>query len=192
MPCPLPFCTLLSDIAFLGHRYDEAQLEIAKLNSIIDGRAYKARNGFSGDLPTECYCEARLHHIKRLHHAIACLGLRRPREHGLDSWEELKGELPHMLDHIKGINQQLKRFEDLEMSASYTSSGPGAAHRRNQSAPQNVRETPFPSVHPRQSSPTGSNFSSSRDSGSASGAANKSWKRASKGVGYPSNPGEWD
>src|SRR5947209_8106138 len=186
------FRTLLSDITFLGHRYDEAQREIAKLNSIIDGRAYRARDGFSGDSPTGCYCEARLQHIKCLHRAIACLGLRRPRDHGLDSWEELKGELPHMLDHIRGIDKQLKKIEDLEMSASSTSSRPGIVHRRNQSEPQNVRETSFPSLHLRQSSPTGSNFSSSRDSGSAFSATNRSWKRGSKGVGYPSNPGEWD
>jgi hypothetical protein len=188
---PFPFCTLLSDIAFLGHRYDEAKREIAKLNSVIDGRAYRTRDGFSGNLPTECYCEARLHHIKRLHHAIACLGLRRPRGHGLDSWEDLKGELPHMLDHIKEINKQLKAFEDLEMSAPSISS-PGTTHRRYQSEPQNVRETLFPSDHLRQSSPTGSNFSSSRDSGSAFSATNKSWKRGSKGFGYSPNLGEWD
>jgi hypothetical protein len=174
-------------LPFLGHRYDEAQLEIAKLNSIIDGRAYRARDGFSGGPSTECYCEARLIHIKRLHHAIACLGLRRPRDHGLDSWEELKGELPHMLDHINGINKQLKHFEDLEMAAPSKSSRSGDMHRRNQSEPQNVREAPFPSVRPRQSSPTESSFSS-RDSGSAFSATKKPWKRTSKGVG----PGEWD
>jgi hypothetical protein len=189
---PSLFCTLLSDIAFLGHRYDEAKREIAKLNSVIDGRAYRTRDGFSGNSPTGCYCEARLHHIKRLHHAIACLGLRHPRDHGLDSWEELKGELPHMLDHIKEINKQLKTFEDLEVSASPIFPRSGTMHRRNQSEPQNVRETLFSSDHLRQSSPTGSNFSSSRDSGSAFSATNKSWKRGSKGFGYSSNPGEWD
>ena len=177
---------------FLGHHYDEAKREIAKLKGLIDGRAYRTRDGFSGDSPTGCYCEARLHHIKRLHHAIACLGLRRPRDHGLHSWEDLKGELPHMLDHIKEMDKQLKNLEVLEMSASSTSSRLGTLHRRNQSEPQNVRETLFPNDHLRQSSPTGSNFSSSRDSGSAFSASNKSWKRGSRGVGYSSNPGEWD
>jgi hypothetical protein len=189
---PFPFCTLLSDVA-LGLRYDEAQREIAKLNSIIvDGRAYRTRGAFSGDSPTGCYCEARLQHIKRLHRAIACLGLRHPRDHGLASWEELKAELPHMLDLIKGIDKQLKNLEDLAMSASPTPSQPGIAHRRNQSEPLNIRDTLFPGVDLRQSSPTGSNFSSSRDSGSAFSATNKSWKRGSKAFGYSPNPGEWD
>ena len=160
------------------------------MNSIIDGQAYRARGGFSSDSPTECYCEARLSHIKRLHQAIACLGLRRPRDHGLDSWEELKGELPHMLDHIRGINDQLKHAEDLEMPASSTFSRSRTVHRRNQSEPQNVRETSFSSVRPRPSSPTGSNIS--RDSGSAFSASNMSWKRGSRGVGFSSNLGEWD
>jgi hypothetical protein len=190
VPPPFPFCTLLSDIAFLGHRYDEALLKIAKLNSIIDGQVYRARGGFSGGSLAECYCEARLLHIKRLHQAIASLGLRHPRDHGLDSWEELKGELPHMLDHIRGINDQLKRVEDLEMLASSTPSR-SHTHRRNQSEPQGVRETSFSSVRPRPPSPTGSNISS-RDSGSAFSASNMSWKRGSKGAGFLSNPGEWD
>jgi hypothetical protein len=184
------FATLLSDIV-LGHRYDEAQLEIAKLNSIIDGQAYRARGGFSVDSPTQCYCEARLIHIKRLHQAIACLGLRRPRDHGLDSWEELKGELPHMLDHIKGINEQLKDTEDLEMPASPTFSRSRTVHRRNPSELQNVGETSFSSLRQRPPSPTGSNFSS-RDSGSNFSASSMSRKRGSRGVSFSSNLGEWD
>jgi hypothetical protein len=90
---------------------------------------------------------------------------------------------PHMLDHIRGINDQLKRVEDLEMSASSASSRSHTVHRR-------VRET-FSSVRPRSPSPARSNFSS-RDSGSAFSASNKSWKRGSKGAGFLSNPGEWD
>ena len=161
------------------------------MNSTIDGQAYRARDGFSGYSPTECYCEARLIHIKRLHQAIASLGLRRPRDHGLDSWEELKGELPHMLDHIKGINKLLKQVEDLEMPASSAISQSRTVHRRNQSEPQNVGETSFSILRQRPPSPTGSNISS-RDSGSAFSSSSMSRKRGSKVVDFSSNLGEWD
>jgi hypothetical protein len=165
-------------------------MEIARLSSIIDGPAHGPRDNFSEGSPSECSCEVRLMHIKRLHEAIACLGLRHPREHGLDSWEELKGELPHMLDHIRGINKQLKVLDDPESPMSRTSSRASTAHRRHQSDPQNLRTTSFSrDVRPRPSSPTESNISVSRDSLSAVDAGNRAGKRRSKGTGYFSNQG---
>jgi hypothetical protein len=174
----------------LGYRYEEAQLEIARLRSVIDEKAHRLRDDSREGSPSECSCEARLLHIKRLHEEIACLGLLHPRQHGLHSWEELSGELPHMLDHIRGINEQLKRLTD-PGSPVPTTSQTSTIHRRNQPEPQNVRQSSLPNgVRPRLPSPTGSNISVSRSSISAS--RNESRRRSSRGTGYFSNQGGWN
>jgi hypothetical protein len=181
-------CTYFTD-HLLERRYDEAQLEIARLRSIVEGPAYRSRDDLPAGSPSEHCCVAKLQHIKRLHGAIACLGMRYPRDHGLDSWDELNGELPSMLDHIRAVNEQLKRLEDPQTPLSPTFSRASTVHRRSQLEPQNVRTSSFSSdARPRPPSPTESNISVSRDSVSPVGASNKSRKR-SKGTGYFANQG---
>lgn len=163
-------------------------MEIARLRSIVDERAPRPRDDSREGSPSECDCEARLSHIKCLHENIASLGMLRPRRHNLNSWKELSGELPHMLDHISGINEQLKTLEDPGSPVSTTSSRTKISHHRHQSEPQSVLQSSLSKdVHPRLPSPTESNISVSRNSISA--ARNVSRKRSSRNTGYFSNQG---
>jgi hypothetical protein len=164
-------------------------MEIARLRSIVDERPNGPRDDSGEGSPSECDCEARLFHIKCLHEKIACLGMLRPRQHGLNSWKELSGELPTMLDHISGINEQLKQLEDPESSVSTTSSRAKISHRRHRLEPQNVLQSSLSKdVHPRLPSPTESNISVPRNSISA--ARNVSRKRSSRNTGFFSNQGD--
>ena len=157
---------------------------------MIDERDDRLREALWNSSAPECYCEARLSHIKRLHEAITCLGLRLRRQHGLNSWEDLSSELPHMLDHIKGIDEQLKKLEISARASSPTPSRASTSHRRYRSEPQNVdRNTSSKDARPRMPSPSESNISLPRSSLSAIGTSTKSGKRSSKNAGFFSNQG---
>ena len=157
---------------------------ITSLKATIAEQAEQAdqfRDESHEGLSPEC-CQAKLLHIKSLHEEIACLGMLHRRQHGLNSWPELSGELPTMIDHIRGINKQLKRLRDPESpTPTPTPTQADTGHRRNHSEPQNVR--------PRPLSPTGSNISVSRDS--ASTVRNESRRRSSRGPAYFSNQRDW-
>ncbi|ERF72146.1 hypothetical protein EPUS_02937 [Endocarpon pusillum Z07020] len=62
--------------------------------------------------------EAKLSHIRRLHAAIANLGLRHPMPYTTQDWEELSVELPAMVQRIEKINFTLKELE-LERDKRY-------------------------------------------------------------------------
>ena len=157
---------------------------------MVDERNNRLRDALHHSSPPECDCEAKLSHIKRLHEAITWLGLHPQRKHGLDSWEDLRSELPHMLDHIKGMDEQLKRVQPSARSASPTPSGASMAHRRHRSEPEYVNKNRSSAdVRPRLPSPTESNISVLRDSLSTAGASTKSRNRRSRGTGFFSNQG---
>lgn len=166
---------------------EEAETEIASLRSIVDEQVHSHSEDAGEQWPSDCDCAAKLLHIKRLHKEIASLGLRRPREHSLESWEELKGELPHMLDHIRGINKQLKWIDDADSPTSPATSRPNTVHCRNQYEPQSFFNQSA-SKHGRQRapSPTGSNVSISRDSISAN---HKSRRTRTRATDYFANQG---
>lgn len=62
--------------------------------------------------------DAKLSHIRRLHAAIANLGLRHPMAHTTQDWGELTDELPAMVQRIDKINITLKELE-LERDGRY-------------------------------------------------------------------------
>lgn len=55
--------------------------------------------------------DAKLYHIRRLHAAIANLGLRHAVAHTSQDWEELSDELPAMVQRIDQTNITLKKLE---------------------------------------------------------------------------------
>ncbi len=160
---------LAREKAHLSRDLEAAQVEVDKLTSILES------NNLS--LPKHDD-EPKLQHIKRLHKAITSLGLRRPRAHGLDTWEELKGELPTMLDHIKGINQQLQETEESIAVESSAIPQSRTAHRHAQSESHATDQAlPYGEFNPRVPSPTESNVSARRDPFTKADKVNKGWKR---------------
>ncbi len=96
------------------HRYDANVRTETELRTLYDRKITLEQEIVARDheiSELKHHDDAKLSHIRRLHAAIANLGLRHPMTHTINDWDELSHELPAMVHRIDKINITLKELE---------------------------------------------------------------------------------